>query len=50
MKILLQKVKCGFCGYVWTPRSSQLRKCPNPKCQKYFEKPDDLEIVMEDNE
>ena len=43
MKVKLLKVKCCVCGYEWTPRASDIRKCSNPKCRSMlWDKPERL--------
>lgn len=40
MEIKLTKVKCLRCGYEWSPRLSDVRKCANPKCRSaYWDRP-----------
>jgi len=29
MKIKLPKLKCNQCEYEWTPRQTDVRRCPN---------------------
>ncbi len=38
MKIRIRKIECKRCGWIWTPRKSDVRRCP--KCQSvYFDMP-----------
>lgn len=32
MIIKIPKLECKRCGYKWTPRKTDVRICPNPKC------------------
>lgn len=33
MKVQIKQLKCKRCGWTWTPRISDVKKCPNRKCQ-----------------
>ena len=38
MKIRIKKIVCTKCTHIWTPRKSDVRRCP--KCQSvYFDIP-----------
>ena len=38
MKIRIKKIACTKCNHIWTPRKSDVRRCP--KCQSvYFDVP-----------
>lgn len=44
-KSRITQLKCCKCGWKWTPRIADVRKCPNPKCQSIrWDEPDEPEI------
>jgi len=40
--MLVPKLKCKNCGYTWTPRINNPKKCP--KCGHFIEKLEELLI------
>ncbi len=36
MKVRLRELECKRCGWKWTPRTSDVRTCPNPECRSVY--------------
>ena len=33
--VILKKLSCGKCGWVWFPRTNNVRMCPHCKCYSF---------------
>ncbi len=46
MKVRLRELECKRCGYKWTPRTDDVRTCPNPNCRSvYWDKERERKII-----
>lgn len=49
MRLKLLELKCEKCGYTWTPRINDVRRCPNQKCQSvYFDVPEKIKKLVKE--